>query len=197
MAAFHKDPQNIIALGVTLISVCALVVSITQTRVMLKQNELMNTQARASVRPIVLVEQYRSFNPETRDITGYSIHVVNSGVGPATIEEVFVRLGDQDVASWGELGAAVGLPDSLPSYVTSAQLNQTVLQVGEDRPVLSLTKNLSFAEFVNRNTHELKITILYRSLYGDRYRLVYEDRRNTYEPFDPRKHATVGVSFRD
>ena len=41
MPRFWKDPQNIIALGVTLISVCALIVPISQTRIMIRQSQLL------------------------------------------------------------------------------------------------------------------------------------------------------------
>ncbi|MEL6140668.1 MAG: hypothetical protein AAFU67_03525, partial [Bacteroidota bacterium] len=49
--SFFTDPQNIIAAGVTLISACALIVSLHQTRIMTQQQELMFEKAKAEVWP--------------------------------------------------------------------------------------------------------------------------------------------------
>jgi hypothetical protein len=97
MARFWKDPQNIIAVGVTLISVCALIVSITQTRITIQQSDMMDVQARASVRPIVTLGTERSFDPQTRQLDAYRLVVTNSGVGPVSVEAVtFDYDGDDD-----------------------------------------------------------------------------------------------------
>ncbi len=48
---FFRDPQNIIAVGVTVISLCALIVSLIQTSLLHEERELIREQARASVWP--------------------------------------------------------------------------------------------------------------------------------------------------
>ena len=195
MQSFWRNPQNIIALGVTLISVCALVVSITQTRVMIRQSELMDRQARASVRPILEIERSRAFDVSTRTITAFSFTVENSGVGPATIDEVFVTFAGQPIRHWGELYEALEPPDTVPDYVDQYGLNHTVLQAGQEKGWLDLSSNPRFASLLNARTDELTFTVLYRSLYDDRYLYTWQGGATSNRAFDPRKDAVVGEEF--
>lgn len=169
MSRFWKDPQNIIALGVTLISVCALIVSITQTRVMVQQSELMDVQARASVRPILRYSSDRSFDPDSRALTGYRLVVTNSGVGPAIIDDVRVSYAGEAATGWGPLFLRFDLPDTLPTYVDNAQLNHSVLQAGQSVVILDLTDNIDLARAIYERMDALNVEILYSSIYADRF----------------------------
>ncbi len=195
MQSFWRNPQNIIALGVTLISVCALVVSITQTRVMIRQSELMDRQARASVRPILDIAVNRSYNLSTRRIESLYFTVVNSGVGPAAIDEVLVDFDGHRLTSWGDLYLALGPPDSIPNYINNVRLNHGIMQAGEEITWLDLSTNLGFAALLENKTEQLTFTVLYRSLYDDRYLYTWQGGATSNRVFDPRKDAVVGEGF--
>ena len=195
MQSFWRNPQNIIALGVTLISVCALVVSITQTRVMIRQSELMDRQARASVRPIVELGVNRSFNTKTGVLTDFAFTLTNSGVGPATIDGVYVELDGNPVASWFDLIQQLVPPDTVPTYISNQQINHTVLQAGQSRILLDLSSNPLLAAIVADRADEIAFIILYRSLYDDRYRYTYRQGTTVNEEYDARRHAVVGEEF--
>ncbi|MGB3801968.1 MAG: hypothetical protein WA952_19265 [Lewinella sp.] len=169
MSRFWKDPQNIIALGVTLISVCALIVSISQTRIMIRQSELMDIQARASVRPILNFERYRSFDPGTNQLIDYRLAVTNSGVGPASVGEVKLEFEGQDISNWFHLFQVVGVPDSIPTYVNNSALAHRVVQVGEEVVILDLSDNVPLARAVYQALDSIRLVIPYESIYGDRF----------------------------
>ncbi|PHN03902.1 hypothetical protein [Flavilitoribacter nigricans] len=169
MSKFWKEPQNVIALGVTLISVCALIVSITQTRIMIRQSELMDVQARASVRPILQINKYQAFDPKTKQLTEYRLVAANGGVGPATIDELQVEYKGKQVNDWWDIFATMDLHDSIPDYLTTGQLNNTVIQAGQAVTFLDLTDNIALARIVYRSLDSIKMSIRYSSIYGDEF----------------------------
>ena len=169
MARFWRDPQNIIALGVTLISVCALIVSISQTRVMIRQSELMDIQARASVRPILNFQRYRAFDPESRQLIDYRLSITNSGVGPAQVGDVRIQYAGEDISSWFDLFREIGIPDSVPDYVNTDALAHRVVQAGETIVILDLSGNTALARLVYGALDTVKFTVPYQGIYGDRF----------------------------
>lgn len=169
MSSFWKEPQNIIAFGVTLISVCALIVSITQTRVMFRQIELMDIQARASVRPIIGFERYRAFNPQTRQLIDYRLSISNKGVGPATIDDVYVEYHGQAIRGWEHLFNNFNLPDSIPTYITNSKINNAVIQEGQEVVILDLSDNVALGRAIYKSLDSLSVKILYSSIYGDQF----------------------------
>lgn len=169
MARFWRDPQNIIALGVTLISVCALIVSISQTRIMIRQSELMDLQARASVRPILNFQRYRAFDPESRKLSDYRLSITNSGVGPANVGDVRIEYEGQELSSWSHLLQQLDIPDSIPDYTTTNALAHRVVQAGEEIVFLDLSVNIPLARLVYVALDSVKFTVPYESIYGDRF----------------------------
>jgi len=63
-----KNPQKIIAIGVTIISLCALIVSVQQTRIMREEGELMREYSRTSVWPRIEMGTYKTHNPQDKSI---------------------------------------------------------------------------------------------------------------------------------
>ncbi|MEO0789676.1 MAG: hypothetical protein AAFY36_13475, partial [Bacteroidota bacterium] len=61
--ASFTEPQNLIAVGVTIISLCALVVSLQQTRIMQEERELIREYSRASVWPRIEFGVSKGHNP--------------------------------------------------------------------------------------------------------------------------------------
>lgn len=172
-------------------------VSVTQTRVMIRQSELMDRQARASVRPILEIGIDRSYNIKARKIEAFAFVLENNGVGPATIDEVLVSYAGKPIAHWGALFDAIQVADSVPRYTNNAGINQTVFQAGTKLAFLDLSTNPALGQVINEHANKISFTILYRSLYDDRYHYVWEGGESTNAKFDPRKDAVVGVSFAD
>lgn len=84
---FNAD--RIVAFTAILISVCALVVSFYEVRIM-------RTQQEASVWPFVLIGQ--NYNSE-----GFAITAMNKGIGPAKIESLILRVDGEPLDSLNQL----------------------------------------------------------------------------------------------
>ena len=197
MDRFWRDPQNIIAVGVTLISVCALVVSITQTKIMLKQSDLMDVQARASVRPILTLGTERSFDPQTRQLIAYRLVVTNSGVGLASVEAVTFEYEGEFFDGWGMLFDQFDLPDSIPTYVDQITFNRSIVQAGQRIPILDLSNNLELACAVYRQIGAAKVRFIYSSIYGDRFEGSTNADGRTNEPIDDDTRLPRQITFQD
>lgn len=153
----------------TLISVCALIVSITQTRVMIRQSEMMDTQARASLRPILAFDRLRAFDPDNRQLTDYRLFISNNGLGPAYIDAATIRYRDAPLTSWEDLMDRAGVADSLPRHLTTGNIGNTVVKAGQTINFLDMSSNLPLARALQPALDELQLTIRYSSVYGDRY----------------------------
>ena len=197
MDRFWRDPQKIIAVGVTLISVCALVVSITQTKIMLKQSNLMDVQARASVRPILTLGTERSFDPQTRQLIAYRLVVTNSGVGPASVEAVTFEYDGEFFDGWGILFDQLDLPDSIPTYGDRITFNRSIVQAGQGIPILDLSDNLDLARAVYRQIGAAKGRFIYSSIYGDRFKGSTSADGRTNEPIDDNTRLPRQITFQD
>jgi hypothetical protein len=195
MSRFWKDPQNIIAIGVTITSVCALVVSITQTRIMIRQSELMDTQARATVRPQLIFQTSRSFDPDSRLLIGYKMSVTNGGVGPASIDDVQVTYRGEPLAGWSDLIGRLNVPDTVPTYITNTQLNRGIVQAGQTLTFLDLSGNLSLARLITPHFPDLDLRVLYSSIYGDQFEAIRTEEGWKNVPLDRRVETFAEGSF--
>ena len=160
------DPQNWIAIGVTMISVCALVVSIMQTRIMKEQRELMHSQASASVWPNLGLVVWKGHNVEDNTIIEYELRLSNSGIGPAIINGVRISYNDKAVRQWGNLFQNFEL-NGMQTYRSNNGISDRVLKPGEELIVLSLTENLPLAQLYFDNSESIKYEILYKSIYNE------------------------------
>ncbi|MBN7816241.1 hypothetical protein [Algoriphagus pacificus] len=166
-----KDPQNIIALGVTLISVCALFVSIAQTKVMIRQGNLMEVQAKSSVRPILRLTGTRNFDPQTGLLKEFFITISNSGVGPAMIDDVQISYNGIPLENWTDLFYKLEIPDTIPTFVDRKQLNHSIIQAGESYRFLDLSQNQALAQISFEKISSLDFKLLYSSIYSDQFEL--------------------------
>ncbi|MFK7770654.1 MAG: hypothetical protein AB8F94_00890 [Saprospiraceae bacterium] len=168
-----REPQNIIALGVTLISICALAVSIMQTRIMAEQRMLMYEQAKASVWPRLEIIMGKSHSAENYQITALSLNITNGGVGPAIITDMRVTHNDEPVKNWWYLFKKFNLPDSIPTYIGNLDINNSIVKIGGNDTFLNFSHNLSLAQFYFKNYKYIKIEIWYESIYHDKWKVTY------------------------
>ena len=161
--------------ALTVISLCALFVSIYQTRVLSLQQEVMAEQqhimletAKAQLWPNVEVGKNRGYKDGKIDLLEFTI--ANTGTGPAVIENVTVQYQEQYARSWGELFDLIRLPDSIPRTSDNASINGRVLQSGHFSTFLSMSNYPALMEYMNQvvtKDEGIIITICYRSVFHD------------------------------
>ncbi|MEQ9403753.1 MAG: hypothetical protein RIM99_09225 [Cyclobacteriaceae bacterium] len=165
-----KNPEYLIAFGVVLISVCALVVSIRQTTIMSEQRALMHQQAKAAVWPRLAMSVGKSHSIEDNSVTDYRITVSNAGVGPAIIKYVNVSFKGQPVSNWWELFRKFEMDENIPLYITNSTISQSIIRQGDDLRILSLGDNLPLAQEFLKNSGDITFEIFYESIYGDMWK---------------------------
>ena len=181
---FFKDPQNIIALAVSLISICALGVSIMQTRIMSEQRALMHEQAKASVWPRLQIERSKSHRREDYQLTMYELEIINAGVGPAIITDVRVSFDEKITKDWWDVFDHLNLPDTMNTAIGFGSINNSMVRIGEEMKFFSLSNNLPLAQYFHKNDGSIKIEIWYKSIYGDKWKLTYKKTDNKHEEVD-------------
>ena len=167
---FFRDPQNIIAVGITIISLCALIVSILQTRVLQEERELMREYSRASVWPHLDFMANKAYNKNDGTLTQLSFNLSNNGVGPAIITDVKVSYNDSIAKNWWNLFEIMEIPDSIETFIGNNIFNDRVIKIGETVKILNLDNNLPLANaFFERGTG-FSIEIYYESIYGEKWK---------------------------
>lgn len=169
--------ELISALAAVFIGACALITSVIQTQVMLKQQSV-------SVLPIV--QWSISINSNSVDSTGtFELHLVNKGVGPALIEQVSIlyqgkRMLEDSLAklAFNELlGYQKG---RLVSY-TRSDIEGAVLMAGEDVTIFKTglpEDGFRLAEQFG-NAYEAKkldIIICFKDVYGKMWQVRQEKK---------------------
>lgn len=171
-----RDPQNIIAIGVTVISLCALIVSIMQTNIMLEEREISRQYSRASVWPHLELWMSKAHDTTDRSITQLALTLTNSGVGPAIVTDVRISYDGQPARSWKQLFELQNIPDSLETYITNQNFNKRVIRIGESIEILNLNINIPLARAFYALLEHLSIEIYYESIYGEKWK--YEQNAN-------------------
>lgn len=166
---FFRDPQNIIAVGITIISLCALIVSVYQTHILQEERELMREYSRASVWPHL---DYRIEKAHNKDgsINQFVISLTNSGVGPAIITDVRVKYNDTIAKNWWHLFEIMEIPDSINRGIGNSVFNGQVIKIGETVKILNLNKNSPLANAFFERIKGLSIEIYYKSIYGEKWK---------------------------
>ncbi len=168
--SFLSDPQNIIAIGVTFISLCALIVSAIQTKVLIEERELMREYSRASVWPHIEIGQDKSQNKNDGSINLLHFTLRNSGVGPAIITDVKVSYRDSIAHNWWHLFKIMGIPDSIEQYIGNVHFNGKVIPIGENITILNLDNNLPLANEFFKRQKGLSMQVYFKSIYGEQWK---------------------------
>lgn len=169
---FFRDPQNIIAVGITIISLCALIVSVFQTLILQEERELAREYSRASVWPHLDFGVEKSQNPKDGSIKSFAFSLTNSGVGPAIITDVRIRYNDTNAKNWWHLFEIMEIPDSIDRYIGNTKFNGRVIKIGETIQILNLDNNIPLAKaFVERiKENSWAVEIYYESIYGEKWK---------------------------
>jgi len=109
------------------------------------------------------VEPYIELANTNRD--GYERLLTNSGLGPARVQTVEVKIDGKDVSNWRQ--AIKILASKEPSYITTGGLwNGRQIQAGETITLVHLTDKEIVPAF-HRNVHKMKMKICYCSMYKE------------------------------
>lgn len=135
----------------------------------------MHEQAKASVWPRVSLMRGKSHSEVDYSLTDYHLVLANDGVGPAIIKGVRITYDDQPVEHWWEMFKLFPMDDSVELYISNASINNTIVKIGEERQVLGLKHNLPLAQVYFRESDKIRIEIIYESIYGDRWQLIYAE----------------------
>ena len=174
-----KDPQYIIAIGVTIISLCALIVSVKQTQIMREEGELMREYSRASVWPRLELSLAKGHNLSDGKINQFSLFLNNSGVGPAIVTDVKITYKEEAITNWVDLFEKAGIADSIEVYFTNRSFNKQVLKIDENLELLNLDSNLPLAQAFYEILNDVNIDIIYESIYKQQWK--YEIRASGTE----------------
>ena len=143
------------------ISALALAVGAYQTR-------LMQTQARASVWPYVVI----GFNyADSGERQGFELHVENNGVGPAVVQSTLVKLDGKPVKHWEEVvGALKERHEGESAQASLAGLHGIVIPPSTNRdtdvPAIHTT-DAALGKALYEARERLSIDICYCSIYDD------------------------------
>jgi len=165
-----RDPQHIIAIGVTIISLCALIVSVIQLQLMREEGEMMREHSRASVWPRLEYGVSKGQNKDDGSLNHFTLMLTNGGVGPAIITDVKVTYDCKTVYHWWDLFALQEIPDSIDTYITNRNFNKQVIKIEETIEVLNLDNNLPLANAFYNRLEDLSIDIYYKSIYGETWK---------------------------
>jgi len=168
--SIFKNPQNIIAIGVTIISLCALLVSVMQTRIMKEERELMREYSRASVWPHIEWGSFKAHDPEDKSIKEYVINLTNSGIGPAIITDVKITYNGKVANDWWDLFELQEIPDSIETIITNANFNGSIIKIGETLEILNLNHNPTLASAFYNRIKGMAIEIYYESIYKEKWK---------------------------
>ncbi len=165
-----KDPQTIIAIGVTIISLCALGVSLLQTHIMQEERELQREYSRASVWPRIEMRFEKGYDVNDGNLNKLVLNLTNSGVGPAIITDVKVTYEGIVVNDWWDLFEKQGIPDSIRTTINRSGFNDQVMKIGETLEILNLADNLPLAQAFLERKNGLSIVIYYESIYKEKWK---------------------------
>jgi len=166
------NPQMIIALALTIISVCALMVSVFQARVMQnqvnlmgEQSEVMRNQAKASVWPYLQIGVNKDL--EKGEVKHYSLYISNQGTGPAIVKGVKVSSNGHVLKYWRELFDLLDPKGLLSHGIAQSNFNGKVIRAGEEVKILDLSNNLPLANVFFENADKIQIELCYRSVFEE------------------------------
>ena len=168
--SIFRDPQNIIVIGVTMISLCALIVSVQQTRIMTEERELIREYSRTSVWPRVEWGTFKAHNALDRSVEKFTISLSNSGIGPAIITDVKITYNGEIVNNWWDLFKHQAIPDSIETNITNRTFNGKILKIGETLEILNLNGNPAVANAFYQRIKGMEVEIYYESIYQERWK---------------------------
>ncbi|MEO0725034.1 MAG: hypothetical protein AAFZ63_10865 [Bacteroidota bacterium] len=165
------DSNFIIAASAVVISLCALLVSLQEVRIMRQQQK-------ATMFPFVTAS--RAYNND-----GFRLEVRNSGTGLAKINSVLITDGEEYYTNWLEVIEAY-LPDSLVFGYDKLKMNTInglIITPNESVNLFSVLWSPA-TRMLEERTRNLQLIICYSSLLDDHWKLEDGVQQPIAEPCD-------------
>lgn len=198
------DHSLIATVALSVISLCALVVSIYQARVLSSQQQAMEAQqeimiqnAKAQLWPNLQI----GLDVNTLDggEIALTLSVTNSGTGPAIIDAVQIELSGKYVRSYPELWTLMEAPDTLGGRYGTSSIGNRTIQAGERVEFLRFGDNYALASlFYQRIIQGQSPTFYfcYRSVFDDHYLLEGTFDSNSFDVAEPVENCELqGLEF--
>lgn len=145
--------ELVVAGSAVIISLCALVVSYSQVKMMEEQMHL-------SVTPRLTIGT--SISPNLGD---FSIGVMNNGIGPAEIVNTEIMVDSVIVQNWEDFFYQLDSTKAQPETSTS-KLNDVLLGQQQYKNFISF-KDTSWCNYFNTERYRISIKVCYKSLFND------------------------------
>ncbi|MEM7571383.1 MAG: hypothetical protein AAF433_00730 [Bacteroidota bacterium] len=170
---WYFDPQVITAIALTIISVCALLVSLQQTKILAEQQRVTTEAAKAQLWPHLEVDISTGFDDE--GIIILRLSVTNSGTGPAIVDRVRLSFRDSVYSDWWDFLRDIPMEDEVSYGITNAGISGRVIQAGESYNALVLDDNIPLMRglyrYLVRSGEHPKIDVCYHSVFDDHWLL--------------------------
>ncbi|MGH1436879.1 MAG: hypothetical protein ACRBG0_20745 [Lewinella sp.] len=163
------DTNFLIAISAVVISLCALIVSFQEVRIMRQQQQV-------SMYPHLSLSQIYSTE-------GFAINLRNSGIGLAQINSVQVFDGERYYKNWLEIIEAQ-LPDSLQfgyEALVSNTVNKKMIIPGEEVTLFSVNWTPA-TRLLEQKMKEMTMTICYSSLLEEYWSIENDNRQQLSRP---------------
>ena len=171
----NRNRKVVVSLD-TYLSILAVVSSFCAIGITFYQAYLQRTQQYASVMPIL--DSYNTSKLEDGS-SGYAIMIDNNGLGPAFIEEASYYYAGKKYATVSDFENAIlnqaGITDST-SMVSDLWKGLVIPQGGKVALIELHSRTAERA--IRQSMNDAKITILYKSVYGEKWRHTFPPGRN-------------------
>ncbi|MGD1890396.1 MAG: hypothetical protein ACFB15_07350 [Cyclobacteriaceae bacterium] len=161
------NSDKIVSTSAIVIGIGSLIVVTYQTNLIRNQTELIQREQRTSVMP------YLQLGSRIPDGKREEIYLVNSGLGPALIKEVWVRTEDGDYAMDLDTYILENYPYEGLISVESVEIGN-LLPAGEEYTMIGVedSQDSSFVKLGDQlNGGRIIFEVTYESLYGERWLL--------------------------
>lgn len=176
------DPQMITAIALTIISVCALLVSLQQTKILAEQQRVTTEAAKAQLWPHIQLEIHQGF--DEAGIVKFELVATNSGTGPAIVEGIRFSFRDSIYTDWWDFLDEIPRGEDVNLGISNDPIGNRVIQAGESFSALVLNDNRplmrAFIKFFIEGAEQPFIEICYRSVFDD-YWLMTKDLFDNYQ----------------
>jgi hypothetical protein len=144
-----------------------------------KQTEILMEQTKANSWPNLSFRMERSIS--NNEVDSYGFIIVNSGTGPAIIENTIITYNGLPVQNWMEFYEAINVPDSINLSYANLPLIDTVIKANEDFNLIDWSINKRLMNFIYQKADKIKIQICYKSVYGDYWTIEREGFKSNLE----------------
>jgi len=166
-----------------LVGVCAIVTSICAIIITLYQTRLQRIQQYASVKPLLM--SYSNSFSDNKNSSGQTYHyelvITNQGLGPAIVSDYAFYYKSKSYQNIAQILKQIKTENKLDSTKTVILTNlwkNEVLPVGEKLSLIKI-EDERLGPLVEK--YDIKIMVQYKSLYGQEWRFVNNDKSGPKE----------------